>query len=211
MTTHRGPLAQPREVVMKKIEVSELQGPLTELMSQIGGANGRQRLHEFNLWLKKVNVQFATWRTVKIGVHKNLGTTTSILTKFKVSNWAKDILGKPAFTLAQVEEDISLCVATVKELTGKNYATTTEIFDAIKLVGDLCPAEVGPALREEQYLDQPNGEWLRVAMEPIKDSGGRLSVFLVARVNDELWLGADYALPTNVWDGSNRFVFRSRK
>lgn len=57
MTTHRGPLAQPREVVMKKVEVSELQGPLTELMSQLGGANGHQRLHEFKLWLKGVATQ----------------------------------------------------------------------------------------------------------------------------------------------------------
>lgn len=57
MTTHRGPLAQPREVVMKKIEVSELQGPLTELMDQIGGANGRQRFREFKLWLKGVAMQ----------------------------------------------------------------------------------------------------------------------------------------------------------
>lgn len=39
---------------MKKIEVSELQGPLTELMEQIGGQNGRARFDEFKLWLKGV-------------------------------------------------------------------------------------------------------------------------------------------------------------
>src|SRR3989344_8189772 len=39
---------------MKKVEVSELQGPLTELMDQVGGQNGRARFDEFKLWLKRV-------------------------------------------------------------------------------------------------------------------------------------------------------------
>ena len=41
---------------MKKIEVSELQGPLTEFMQQLGGENGRKRFDEFKLWLKNVTV-----------------------------------------------------------------------------------------------------------------------------------------------------------
>ncbi|MEK7567560.1 MAG: hypothetical protein AAB513_01395 [Patescibacteria group bacterium] len=39
---------------MKKVDVSELQGPLTELMDQVGGNNGRPRFEEFKLWLKGV-------------------------------------------------------------------------------------------------------------------------------------------------------------
>ncbi len=39
---------------MKKVDVSELQGPLTELMEQISGQNGRARFDEFKLWLKGV-------------------------------------------------------------------------------------------------------------------------------------------------------------
>jgi len=155
--------------------------------------------------------QFAVWKTVKIGVYKNLDAVTTMLTKFKVSGWAKDILGKPVFTLAQVEEeDIDLAVATVKQLTGKDRATTKEIFDAIKRVGDLVPAEVGPALRE-QYLDQPNGEWLRIAMEPIEDSDGNLSVFSVGCSDSGLWLDANYAFPGSVWGGGDRFIFCPRK
>lgn len=41
---------------MKKIEVSELQGPLTEFMQQLSGENGRKRFDEFKLWLKNVTV-----------------------------------------------------------------------------------------------------------------------------------------------------------
>ncbi len=36
------------------IEVSALQGPLTELFSQLAGKNGEKRLEEFKLWLKRV-------------------------------------------------------------------------------------------------------------------------------------------------------------
>ena len=39
---------------MNKVNVSEIQGPLAELMSQIGGQNGRARFDEFKLWLKGV-------------------------------------------------------------------------------------------------------------------------------------------------------------
>ena len=39
---------------MKKVEVSEMQGPLTELLHQVGGENGRARFDEFKLWLKGI-------------------------------------------------------------------------------------------------------------------------------------------------------------
>ncbi len=39
---------------MNKVDVSEMKGPLGELMDQIGGQNGRARFNEFNLWLKGI-------------------------------------------------------------------------------------------------------------------------------------------------------------
>lgn len=39
---------------MSKVDVSELQGPLTELLQQFSGDNGRKRFREFKLWLKRV-------------------------------------------------------------------------------------------------------------------------------------------------------------
>lgn len=53
-TISDGPLAQTKEDTMKKVDVSELRGPLTELMEQVGGQNGRTRFDEFKLWLKGV-------------------------------------------------------------------------------------------------------------------------------------------------------------
>lgn len=39
---------------MSNVNVSELQGPLTELLQQFSGEKGRERFDEFKLWLKKV-------------------------------------------------------------------------------------------------------------------------------------------------------------
>jgi hypothetical protein len=183
-------------------------GQMEAIVNKLGGLDGVRRFlaDEITLALPI----FPVWKTIRIGVHKNLGALNKMLSKFRVSDWAKDIMGKSAFTLSQSEEEIPLCSATVKELTGKNQATTTEIFDAIRRIGELLPAEVGPALRE-QYLDQPDGEWLRVAMEPICGSDGDLRVFNVERDGGKLWLNARYADPAYVWDGDGRFVFRSRK
>lgn len=40
---------------MSKVDVSELRGPLGELMDQFSGENGQARFEEFKLWLKKVS------------------------------------------------------------------------------------------------------------------------------------------------------------
>lgn len=126
---------------------------------------------------------------------------------FKVGTYAAQILEKVTFKKQTVE----LVVKTVRELTGKDSATRSEIYEAALKQGlDLCPAEVGPALRLA-YKDQPNGEWILVGMEPITDSGGDLDVFRVERDGDARWLDGDYGLPDIVWGADYRWVFVRRK
>ncbi len=153
-------------------------------------------------------IQFLPCKVIKIGVYKNLNTLIRAMEKFKLDDSAKDILGNPTFTLAQTEEDIPLCEATVKELTEKDQATTMEVFAAIKLVGYLCPSEVGPALRAQDF-DQL--KWRRVAMEPIKGSDGVLRGFEVGHNGPRLWLCTYDANPNHLWPGVHHFVFRARK
>ena len=63
----------------------------------------------------------------------------------------------------------------MEQLGFPNGATLKEIYAKAKDLGlELCPAEVGPLLRLN-YPDQPNGEYLRIAMETINDSDGRAS------------------------------------
>ncbi len=116
--------------------------------------------------------------------------------------------GKPRFPLAQEILHIPLCKATVLHLTGKREATTLQIWDAIRLAGDLVPAEVGPALRV-QYLDQPAGEGMYIASEPILDFDQLPVMFRVGNLGIDCGL----YLTTPCWDeervygGEEIFIF----
>ena len=64
---------------------------------------------------------------------------------------------------------------SVKELGFNDGAYYKDICTkALELGLELCPAEVGPALRLV-YKDQSRGEWLRIAMEAITGSDGAAS------------------------------------
>jgi hypothetical protein len=129
----------------------------------------------------------------------------------RIGDWANDILGQPAFTVATKETEVELIVAAVAELGFKDGAKYSDICERAKELGlGLCPAEVGPQLRL-QYTNQPNGEWLRIAMEPITDSVGGLNLFSVGCYDGELWLNGYDGRPDYFWYGYNRFVFVRRK
>jgi hypothetical protein len=155
-----------------------------------------------------------TWKTIKLGT--GLKTASDFRKKvmeagMKIGDWANDILGKPAFTATESVTEVELVIASVAELGFKDGATRKDIYVRAQELGlDLCPPEVGPQLRL-QYTDQPKGEWLVIAMEPIADSGGNLYLFNVERVDDERWLLAPYGSPGSFWRGFDRFVFLRRK
>ena len=155
------------------------------------------------------------WKTITLGTGlKTADEFRKALENngFRISNWGNDILGKPAFKAATEKTEVDLVNISVAELGFKDGATRKDIYErAISLGLELCPNEVGPQLRL-QYKDQPNGEWLRIAMEPITDSDGYLRVFLVVHDDDGLWLDGYYGRPDNFWDGHYHFVFvRPRK
>ena len=91
-----------------------------------------------------------------------------------------------------------------------NGATLADIHNRAKELGlELCPAEVGPQLRL-QYADQPRGEWLLIAMEPITDSVGDPRIFDVELGDFGRWLDGLCGDPDGFWFGSGRFVFVRR-
>ncbi|PIX62172.1 hypothetical protein COZ45_02585, partial [Candidatus Uhrbacteria bacterium CG_4_10_14_3_um_filter_41_21] len=59
----------------------------------------------------------------------------------------------------------------------------------------------------EQYVDQPAGEWLRIAMEPIVGSDGAPRVFDVAHVGGVRWLSASNGHPDYGWSPDDLWVF----
>ena len=154
---------------------------------------------------------FPTWRTIQLGGHKTVEKLVEAIVAgdFKIGEWARDILKK--VTLAKQSLEVELVVVSVAELGFPAGATRKEIYDrAVSLGLALCPPEVGPQLRL-QYADQPLGEWLLVAMEPIAVSDGRLRVFLVGRDGIGRWLGSYSGHPESGWGVDDRWVFSRSK
>lgn len=89
------------------------------------------------------------------------------------------------FTTAEQYRTVDLWILTPRELgvDERVKSIRTVYSSALQLGFKLCPAEVGPALREV-YINQPLGEQLLVGMEPhvCTDDSGR--VFTVKCMSD---------------------------
>ncbi len=196
-----------------RLALSDIQGPLIDLLEKVGGRDGELWLRGLNKFLRKEN----PWenpeilKTIEIGTHKDVKSLRKALEESgaRISNWAGDILNKTK--LSKSKQSLDLVVLTVEELGFPQGAQLKDIYKAAINQGlGLCPAEVGPQLRL-QYTNQPKGEWLLIAMEPINDSDGDLSLFRVERSDGDHWLLASYGYPDGHWDASYRFVFFRRK
>lgn len=166
------------------------------------------------LFMKPAKPELKVWRTIKLGTGlRTADDFRSALSRadMKLGGYANDMLGKPAFTASETEQEVDLVVASVAELGFKKGAKYSDICVRAKELGlELCPNEVGPQLRL-QYTDQPMNEWLWVAMEPIVGSGGGRGVWHVERCDGGLWLYSVYFNPGDVWRHDGRFVFVRRK
>jgi len=185
------------------------------IVNKLGGIEGVKHFLSGELVVKENECKFKSWRTIRLGT--GLKTADDFRRalrdgKFRLSNRTLDILERPAFKVADEETEIDLVKVTVAELGFKDNARRDQIYEkAQKLELELCPAEVGPQLRL-QHQDQPNGECILVAMEPIIGSGGYPDVFCVARRDSELWLDSYWGSPSNFWNAEPRWVFcRPRK
>ena len=151
---------------------------------------------------------FHVWRTVKLGTCKTSDEYRGALKKAgRCSGDRADVILRRISCL-QEEVDLNLVVMSVGDLGFKGRAYYGDICaKAVELGLELCPAEVGPALRL-QYGDQPRDEWLRIAMEAITDRHGDRCIFVVRHDGGgDLWLGAGRGHPGFVWGADHRFVF----
>jgi hypothetical protein len=99
-----------------------------------------------------------------------------------------EAIGWNYFFSASVSKKLDICVATTEELTG-GRGTWAEVIEAIERIGGKkCPPEVGLELRR-QYLGQPEGEQLLLAMDDVPDFDSIPCVsFSLYNSNDELVL-----------------------
>lgn len=127
----------------------------------------------------------------------------------QIYSYAQQILNK--IEALKSPEQISLVSFSVEQLGFPNGATLQEIYDKAQSMGlELCPPQVGPELRLS-YTDQPNNEYLVIAMEAITDADGGPGLFGVDRDVSGPCLGYNYGRLGFRWRGGRRFVFRSRK
>jgi hypothetical protein len=90
-------------------------------------------------------------------------------------------------------------MARARNIIGMKGASTKDIYARAQSLGlALCPPEVGPQLRL-QYLEQPSGEILHIAMQPIAKYDGDL--VNLALENDESALTLFGELYAEVGDG----------
>ena len=189
-------------------------GRIEAVWNKLGGEEGVDRFLRGELTVSAPTRVWKTWKTIKLGT--GLKTANDFrkalrASGFWIGDWANDILGKPAFTAATKESELELVKVSVEELGFKNGATRQEICQRAQELGlELCPNEVDPQLRR-QYPDQPYGEWLIVAMEPIIDSVGFLGVFGVEHDGSGQWLYGHCDGPEGVWSAGVRGLFVRRK
>lgn len=160
-------------------------------------------------------VELKVWRTLKLGtgIKDANGFCEAIKSvDMRLSDYASDIMSKPAFSVASEAQEVDLVVISVAELGFKKGAMREKIYQrALERGLQLCPNEVGPQLRLD-YKEQPLNEWFVIGMEPITASYGRLGLFYVERNDDGLWLNSHYGSPGYIWNADDRFVFvRPRK
>lgn len=116
-----------------------------------------------------------------------------------------ELLGQHDDSLPE-KESADLIHLTVADLGFSSPATTKDIYAKAEELGfELCPAEVGPALRRH-YFDQPLDEHLYISMKQITDFGNYMFVFALVCA-DELWLGHEL---DHEWNPDDKFIFRLR-
>jgi hypothetical protein len=205
------------------IKYSELNlGQIEAVVNKIGGMSGVQRLLADDLVVvEKSNLKpvvtgardFGIWKTVTLGLKKSPKDYRKAIEKDgnHIGDYAGQILNKTE--VSQTEVELDLVVVTVGELGFKDGARRDKIYArAIELGLQICPAEVGPALRLLYKKDQPSSEWLRIAMEPIVDSGDSPRVFSVDDDYDDRWLLSAFGNASSFWHADDRWVFvRPRK
>jgi hypothetical protein len=127
-----------------------------------------------------INTQarFQIWRTTTLGSYKGVDAYRDALdaANIKIGDAANEILGRPAFPYLTAKTKVEFAVVSAAELGVESELALADVYDRAKQLGlVLCPAESGPQLRLD-YRDQPRGETLIIAMEPVNTYSGEPTI-----------------------------------
>jgi hypothetical protein len=150
------------------------------------------------------------WRSIQVGTFANKGALYGALEDADcgIGDTAEEILVAPGFALSHTTTKLDLVAVSVAELgMTRETISLKDIYARAQKLGFVLPAaEVGPQLRL-QYFDQPIGEFLNIAMAPVKMRSGEFSIFDVVNGGAGLLLlGEEVGADTQFYPLS-RFVF----
>ena len=154
------------------------------------------------------------WKTIVLGTRDSANALRAALRMARcgVGDLASAVLDQPIFAVSGHETGIDLVVLSAADLGIETESVSLgEIYSrAVELHYGLCPAEVGPQLRL-QYPDQPVGEFLWIAMEPIATSHENFVTFVVGNGGAGLILIGSGARSDLIVPSTVRFVFVHRR
>ena len=116
--------------------------------------------------------------------------------------------GRPGFPFGRVKGYLALVLRSAGELGFEApRSSLSAIYERARRLGlGLCPGEVGPQLRLD-YADQPVGDILHIAMEPVATYPGNLTILALANLGTgPLLIGSD-GRPDFMAPKTWRFVF----
>ena len=155
-------------------------------------------------------IELRIWKSIMLGINKGVDAYREALAaeRVRIGDSADEILGRPAFFYARTPKQVELVVLSSAELGLEADAVShAEVYRRAKQMGlELCPAEVGPQLRLA-YRNQPLGEALDIAMEPVSTYAGEPTILALVNFGTGLALiGADGGSDSMV-PRTRRFVF----
>lgn len=146
--------------------------------------------------------KFSTWMVIDFSAN----VSTKILTSsgFKIGRYAANVLAK--VTVIITEKKMKLVKVTAEELGFMDIATRRQIYDRASEFGLVpVPAETAPRIRL-QYFEQPLGECLLIAMQPVMDTNG-FRIFEIENNENGKWLHALNDRPGYFWSTKSQWVF----
>src|SRR2546430_996395 len=155
-------------------------------------------------------IELRIWKSIMLGINKGVEAYREALAaeRVRIGDSADEILGRPAFFYARTPKQVELVVLSSAELGLEADAVShAEVYQRAKQMGvELCPAEVGPQLRLA-YRNQPLGEALDIAMEPVSTYAGEPTILTLANWGTGLMLIGRNGRPQSTVNRISRFVF----
>lgn len=156
------------------------------------------------------SADFPIWKIVSLGTFANTHDMVTALDNAHVAvgDLADEAMHRPAFTLAKSRFDVAVVVVSGAQLgADEKDVLQSQVLERGRRLGlDLCPPELAVQLRL-QYMDQPPGEFLDLAMEPIPAYGGQPVSFALGNGSAGLILVGSRATKDAIVPQNRKFVF----